>query len=101
MLGRRSAAREGVGVMSRRDLSPLLDFRSVQPEPRFRPDPYHLNEVAQQLRALEDVSYLDTDFIDRILQTVIVAFYRLDAVPREEPFWDNTNRRPTFSKLHD
>ncbi len=85
--------------MSRRDLTPLLDFRSVATEARFRPDPEHLRGVASVLRHLESCSYLDAGFIDRIVHAVVAGLYRLDALPREHPFWENTNRRPTFGKL--
>src|SRR5262245_57664333 len=85
--------------MSRRDLTALLDFRSVETDPRLRPDPEHLRGVASVLRHLEDCPYLDGDFIDRIFHAVVAGLYRLDALPRDHPFWENTNRRPTFGKL--
>jgi hypothetical protein len=85
--------------MSRRDLAALLDFRSVESNPRFRPDPEHLRGVADILRHLEDCPHLDADFIDRIFNAVVTGLYRLDTLPRNHPFWENTNRRPTFAKL--
>jgi hypothetical protein len=87
--------------MSRRDLDALIHFQSVEPEPRFRPDPVHLYEVVAMLRPRESLTGLDTDFVERLQYNVAAAFYRLDNLPREHPFWDNTNRRPTFGKLHD
>ena len=85
--------------MSRRDLTALLDFRSVATEARFRPDPEHLRGVASVLRHLESCVALDAEFIDAIFQAVVTGLYRLDALPRDHPFWENTNRRPTFAKL--
>jgi hypothetical protein len=87
--------------MSRRDLDALIHFQSVEAEPRFRPDPVHLHEVVAMLRSLQSVAYLDTDLVDRLQFSVATGFYRLDSLPREHPFWDNTNRRPTFGKLSD
>jgi hypothetical protein len=85
--------------MSRRDLTALLDFRSVAAEARFRPDPEHLSGVASVLRRLESYSYLDAGFVDGIFEAVVAGLYRLDALPRDHPFWENTNHRPTFGKL--
>jgi hypothetical protein len=87
--------------MSRRDLDALIHFQSVEPDPRFRPDLVHLHEVVAMLRPLQTVSYLDADFVERLQFSVAAAFYRLDSLPREHPFWENTNRRPTFGKLRD
>ncbi len=33
------------------------------------------------------------------MQGIVDGFRRLDALPREHPFWDQSNRRPTHYKL--
>jgi hypothetical protein len=87
--------------MSRRDLDALIHFQSAEPEPRFQPDPVHLHEVVTMLGEMQTISYLDADFVECLQFSIATGLYRLDRLPREHPFWDNTNRRPTFGKLRD
>jgi len=61
----------------------------------------HLHEIVVMLRPLQSVAYLDADFVEQLQFSVAAGFYRLDSLPREHPFWENTNRRPTFGKLRD
>ena len=76
----------------------LLHFRSREPDPRLRPDPYHLRQVADDLRSAF-VEGLAPDFIGRLRQTFVDGLARLDALPRSEAFWEGTNGRPTLEKL--
>jgi hypothetical protein len=40
-------------------------------------------------------------FLERIVETLSAALRRLNAVPRDDPFWETRNKRPTLYKLRD
>jgi hypothetical protein len=82
----------------------LSGFRSSVDDPRHRPDPYVLAKLSHELgefARLAGEAGIDKDFIRRIRWAVYDGFQRLDALPRDDPFWEGTNRRPTFHKLPD
>src|SRR5215212_8070613 len=79
----------------------LLDFQSAESSPLWRPDPVHLRELAEQVRSAFSAAHLDQGFAGRLREAIFVGFSRLDALPRDDPFWENTNRRPTRSKIRD
>ncbi len=79
----------------------LAAFRSRETDPRLRPDPYYLRQVAREARTTFSVQHLDPGFAARLREAIVDGLYWLDAVPRGDPFWADTNRRPTLSKLFD
>jgi hypothetical protein len=82
----------------------LARFDSCVDELRYRPDPYVLTALSKDLdRFAWDAREFgnEEDFICRVRHGVLDGFQRLDALPRDHPFWDGTNRRPTFGKLFD
>jgi hypothetical protein len=85
------------------DLIDLAYFRSAVDDPRHQPDPYVLAELSSSLhgfaRGAREAG-IDDDFIRSVRQSILDGFKRLDALPRDDPFWDRTNRRPTFHKLY-
>jgi hypothetical protein len=40
-------------------------------------------------------------FVQRLLDTLVEALRRLNALPRDDPFWQGRNPRPTLYKLRD
>lgn len=40
-------------------------------------------------------------FFQKVLDILLDALRRLNAVPRDDPFWDDQNKRPTLYKLRD
>jgi hypothetical protein len=79
----------------------LLNFRSSESSPRLRPDPYHLRGAADQIRSAFANRHLDKGFATRLKTALVDGLYHLDALPRADPFWEGTNRRPTLGKLFD
>jgi hypothetical protein len=82
----------------------LLQFRSAVADPRHQPDPYVLNVLARRLEAFKRQSAhigFSAEFIRRMQESFVAAFRLLDALPRDHPFWDRTNRRPTQHRLYD
>ena len=80
----------------------LFHFRSSVDDPHHRPDPYALRELWQCLDSFVRKARqlgIDDDFIRRIRQAILDGFRRLDALPRDDPFWEGTNRRPTLVKF--
>jgi hypothetical protein len=77
----------------------LLNFRSQADSPRFRPDPPELRELAQRLRVDFSTPHLGEDFSGHLREAIVGGLYRLDAVPRDDPFWNGPNRRPTLGNL--
>jgi hypothetical protein len=43
---------------------------------------------------------LSEEFVEAMTDHFVEGFRRLDAIPREDPFWDGTNRRPTSNKMY-
>jgi hypothetical protein len=41
------------------------------------------------------------DFLSTALESIFASLQRLNRLPRTDPFWHNTNRRPTVYKLHE
>jgi hypothetical protein len=82
-------------------LDALLHFRSEEPDPRLRPDPYHLREVAERVCSAFSAPHLDEALTGRLRWRLLDGLRRLDALPRDDPFWQGTNRRPTLGKLRD
>lgn len=80
----------------------LAGFRSSASDPRHRPDPYVLGQLA---RKIEEISrwgrefQLDPRFLREMQDLYLEGFRRLDALPRDDPFWGGTNRRPTPGKM--
>src|SRR5271166_5537485 len=79
----------------------LADFHSSVDEPLHRPDPYVLARLSRQLDGFTQAARqeeVDLEFILRLRRGVLDGFQRLDALPRDDPFWDRTNHRPTLGK---
>ncbi len=80
----------------------LSDFLSSVDDPRLRPDPYALTVLSREIeeftRLAEDAQ-INANFTRRIRSAVCCGLRRLDCLPRDDPFWEGTNRRPTFFKL--
>jgi hypothetical protein len=79
----------------------LLHFASHEAEPRLRPDPYHLRQLAEQVRSAFSGRHLDDAFAGRLRRALYDGLCRLDALPRNDPFWVDTNRRPTLGKIRE
>ncbi len=80
----------------------LADFDSAVDDPRLRPDPYALTELSRDLEEftrLAEKAQINAKFIRRVHSAVHDGFRRLDNLPRDDPFWEGTNRRPTFYKF--
>jgi hypothetical protein len=80
----------------------LLQFRSAVADPRHQPDPYVLKVLARRLEAFQRESArigFSSEFVRSMQQSFLAAFRLLDALSRDHPFWDRTNRRPTQSRL--
>src|SRR5262249_33479515 len=89
-----------------RDADPdvLLHFRSASDVVRYQPDPYHLRELVAHLERFREGAprnQVPQDLTCLVVQAIIDGFRRLDALPREHSFWDQTNRRPTLGKLRE
>ena len=84
--------------------SELARFRSTSGNPRLQPDPAVLSEIVKRLKAFwdrcEEFGITD-DFARTMTRHFIECWRELDALPRDDPFWDGTNRRPTILKLGD
>ena len=74
------------------------DFRSVVDHPQQRPDPVVLRQLDRTVAdfhvAAGDLN-LAAGFADAMVAHLETALRLLDAVPRDDPFWAGTNRRPT------
>jgi hypothetical protein len=80
----------------------LLQFRSAVEDERHQPDPYVLRVLAHRLEAFKRESArigFSEQFIQSMQEYFREAVRRLDALPRDDPYWDRTNRRPTQLKL--
>jgi hypothetical protein len=90
------------GIVDREASEALRQFRSAVEDLRHQPDPYVLRELANRLEAFRKGSArmgLSEPFIQSMQESFVEAFRRLDALPRDDRFWDRTNRRPTQHKL--
>jgi hypothetical protein len=82
----------------------FADFRSISDHPRFQPDPVVLREMDRDLLSFATAARglgADEEFIEMMINHYVQGFQRLDAIPRDHPFWGGTNRRPTPSKIRD
>jgi hypothetical protein len=79
----------------------LVNFPSQEAVPVHRPDPAHLRDLAARVRSAFSTPYLDEGFAGLLREGIVAGLSRLDALPRDDPFWEKTNRRPTLSKLGD
>src|SRR4051794_35332251 len=80
----------------------LAGFRSSASDPRHRPDPYVLRQLAGMIEGFSQMGLeyrLDPRFIREMQALYLEGFRRLDALPRDDPFWEGTNRRPTLGKM--
>ena len=80
----------------------LAGFRSSASDPRHRPDPYILRQLAGMIEGISQLGLefrLDPRFIREMQALYLEGFRRLDALPRDDPFWEGTNRRPTLGKM--
>lgn len=80
----------------------LSDFRSAVTDPRHRPDPVALAALANELNGFirqAREAGIGEEFIERATRAVLDGYQRLDALPRNNPFWEGSNRRPTWYKL--
>jgi hypothetical protein len=57
------------------------------------------SRYAAELLLLPSVGF--GEFWHRAAQAVFRSLQRLNELPRDDSFWNNTNRRPTLFKLHD
>jgi hypothetical protein len=83
-------------------ISRLLGFRSAVDDPRLRPDPVVLAGMGEDFRSLyrrfADLGIPGSVagvFAARLLD----CLREVDAQPREDPFWEGTNRRPTLWRM--
>jgi hypothetical protein len=53
------------------------------------------------LRSLAAYSAIAGPFVDRIVEALLSSLKRLNAVPREDTFWGDRTKSPTFYKLRD
>src|SRR4051812_48583609 len=98
-----------VGTASNRDegmesniWEDLADFRSSCDDPRHWPDPYVLRQLAGAIEGIDQSGRefrFDPRFIWDMQACYLEGFRRLDALPRDDPFWEGTNRRPTLGKM--
>jgi hypothetical protein len=70
------------------------DFSYLVPECIIRYSP-----AAAEFLLLPSLGF--GEFWHRAAQAVFRSLQRLNELPRDDPFWQNTNRRPTLFKLHD
>jgi hypothetical protein len=85
-------------------LEDLLHFRSASDIAQYQPDPHVLKWMVEDLKCFQQRAiryHVPDDFISLVVQGIVDGFRRLDALPREHPFWDRSNRRPTLGKLID
>src|SRR5262249_44877804 len=76
-----------------RDVDPevLLHVRSTSDVVRYQPDPYHLKQLVTDLKNFRERAsgaQVPHAFIRLVVQAIVDGFRRLDALPREHPFWD-------------
>lgn len=82
----------------------LADFRSTSDYPRFQPDPVVLRQIDRDLLSFATTASAlgaDKEFIEAMIDSYVEGFQQLDAMSRDHPFWDGTNRRPTQYKIKD
>jgi hypothetical protein len=82
--------------------SELMGFTSTETDPRLQPDPVVLAWIADDLRVFwrRFATWGISDHVARTITTRFIECLRgLDALPREDPFWNGTNRRPTRGRM--
>jgi hypothetical protein len=79
----------------------LLAFQSQEADLHLRPDPYLLRKLAGHTCSAFSALHLVQPFAGRLREALLDGLRRLDALPRTDPFWDGTNRRPTVYKLRE
>ena len=81
----------------------LADFQSYSDSPRLQPDPFVLKGLERIVATFtKEAAYLrfSKGFVEAMRDNFLEAFRRLDAIARDDPFWDGTNGRPTQYKLY-
>lgn len=88
--------------MDRDPLDELSQLRSASANVRHQPDPVVVSALVASIRSIRKEAQalgIADAFLDRITDDLIVCFRKLDTLPRDDPFWEGTNRRPTENKL--
>src|SRR5438045_2824610 len=62
---------------------------------------YFAREIQRSWPYLRDASPDGAGFPSRAKRALLEGLLRLDRLPRDDPFWHNSNRRATFFKLQD
>src|SRR5579859_4401015 len=66
----------------------------MMPEQLSRSFPTGVAQAFISLRRLDG-----REFAERAFNAIFAGLNRMNSVPRNHPFWQNTNRRPTIYKL--
>ncbi len=85
-------------------ISGITGFKSTSDDPRFQPDPVVLAGIAATLRGFwrRPANWGMPDDVTRTLANHLTSCLReLDALPRDDPFWDGTDRRPTEGRIRE
>lgn len=80
----------------------LLELQSTTDTIEHKPDPYVLKQTVAALKSFQQRASrrrIPDDIVNLVVQGIVTGFRRLDALPREHPFWEQSNRRPTLGKL--
>ena len=93
-----------LGSIERRDedRAVRLHFRSTSDVARYQPDPYVLKQIITDLKCFRRHAagnQVPDELTRLVVHGIVDGFRKLDALPRQHPFWDQTNRRPTLFKL--
>lgn len=81
----------------------FADFRSSSDCPRLQPDPVVLRQLDRIVETFTNEAAdlrFSEGFVGVMTDHFAEAFRRLDAIDRDDPLWEGTNRRPTLHKLH-
>jgi len=57
--------------------------------------------IARNLDYVRDSTCRDPEFRLRLYESLVAGLIQLNTLPPDDPFWVNTNRRPTVYKLSD
>jgi hypothetical protein len=82
----------------------LAGFRSSASDPRHWPDPYVLRQLAGMIEGVGRLGLeyrLDPRFVREMQALYLEGFRHLDALARDDPFWEGANKRPTPGKMRD
>jgi hypothetical protein len=85
-------------------ISEIIGFRSASTVPRLQPDPAVLAEIRRSLQeSWRRTSFwgVPDDFARILTADLVECLRRLDALHRDDPFWDGTNRRPTLGAMRE